>query len=104
MKDYDHFSKSCVKGQAFVKYADQSISECMALCSAWSDCLLFEYGVPHGGGGTLYEPRDCLLKRGGDKSGCDGSYNNLDLYVKIGNILSVMSIKIRLGILLFSKP
>ena len=82
--DYEHFSQSCVSEHNIVKYEDKSISECMSLCSARLDCLAFEYGVNHGGSGSIYKQKDCQLQSSADKSGCDGVYNNLDLYVKLG--------------------
>ena len=82
---YDQFIKSCVNGHNIDIYADKSIAECKALCSARLDCLAFEYGVPYGGLLTgIYNPKDCQLQDSADKSGCDGMSLNLDLYVKLG--------------------
>ena len=80
---YYHFNKACVIGHNIVKYADKSIAECKSLCSARIDCLAFEYGVQYGGAGS-YKPKDCQLQSSADKSNCDGSFHNLDLYVKSG--------------------
>ena len=45
-------------------------------------CQAFEYGVNYKGDGkaTGY----CSLQDGTDRSGCDGSQHNYDLYVKKG--------------------
>ena len=80
-----------------MKYANKSISECKTLCSARLDCLSFEYGVHHGGRGSLYKPKDCNLQSSADKSGCNGRYNNLDLYVKLGKLSKYINIS--LGVL-----
>ena len=64
-----------------IKYTDKSVDECKELCSQHCKCLAFEYGVAYGGGG-VYKPKDCQLQDSSAKEGCDGTYHNLDLYVK----------------------
>ena len=59
------------------------LKECKIKCNERVDCLAFEYGVSYGGRGD-YHPEDCLLQSGTNKDGCDGTYYNLDLYVKKG--------------------
>ena len=80
-QDYEHCSRSCVNGNNIVKYTGKSVSSCKDLCSARPDCFAFEYGVSYDGSGP-YEPKDCQLKSSSDKTGCDGSYYNLDLYIR----------------------
>ena len=82
---YNHFVRSCVSGHNIIKYADKSIEECKSFCSARLDCLAFEYGVNYNDS-AIYKPEDCVLQDSVDKSDCDGSYHNLDLYVKSGII------------------
>ena len=60
-----------------------SVDDCKTKCNERDDCLAFEYGVPYGGRGR-YNPKDCQLQSSKDKTGCDGRYHNLDLYVKKG--------------------
>jgi len=87
---YSHIAPGCVKGQNIQLYADKTVDECAVLCNALDECLAFEYGVDYGGSGQLqtwgygvdYVVRDCQLQSGTDTAGCDGSFNNLDLYVK----------------------
>ena len=77
---YSLFTKSCVNGHNIIKYKNTEVHECKALCSRNVMCLAFEYGVAYGGDG-IYKPGDCVLNS--DKEiDCDGSYHNLDLYVK----------------------
>ena len=58
------------------------MEECEELCSQNKNCVAFEYGVAYGGGGN-YQPRDCQLSdSAAETEGCDGSYHNLDLYVR----------------------
>ena len=89
---YTRFPESCVNGRNIIKYANKSVDECKALCSLNEfktsegelikrDCVAFEYGVDYGGEGA-YKPRDCQPSDGSDRTGCDGPYQNLDLYVK----------------------
>ena len=44
--------------------------------------MAFEYGVQHGGGDGEHNPKDCIIQSSADKSGCDGQYYNVDLYIK----------------------
>ena len=60
-----------------------SVDDCKIKCNERKDCVAFEYGVPYGGSGS-YNTRDCNLQSGTDKTGCDASHHNLDLYVKKG--------------------
>ena len=84
--NYNHFVRSCISGHNLIKYPDKSIAECKDLCSARLDCKAFEYGVHYGGRGD-YRPKDCNLQDSAKSDpGCDGSYHNLDLYVKSGII------------------
>ena len=61
-----------------------SIEECKTKCNEEASCLAFEYGVPYGGSGTEFKPKDCHLQSGADPKGCDAVHYNLDLYVKKG--------------------
>ena len=69
-------------GHNIDSYDDKTIQDCMSLCLANENCLAFEYGVAYGGAGTRYKVNDCILQKSSDKTGCDGSIHNLDLYVK----------------------
>ena len=80
---YEHFPKACVNGENIVLYPNLSVDDCKIKCNERDDCVAFEYGVPYGGSGN-YNLRDCNLQSGTDKTGCDASHHNLDLYVKIG--------------------
>ena len=79
---YRYFVQGCVNGHNIVKYTDKTVLECQALCTENDDCMAFEYGVAYGGRGGEYQPRDCQLQDSADRIACDGSYHNLDLYVK----------------------
>lgn len=79
---YKHFVQGCVNGHNIVKYTDKTVLECQVLCTENEDCMAFEYGVAYGGRGGEYQPRDCQLQDSADRIACDGSYHNLDLYVK----------------------
>jgi hypothetical protein len=73
--------KACVNGANIVKFSDKSVAECAALCTGHGpECLGFEYGVPHGGAGTAYQPRDCQLNSKATYAGCNGVSYNLDFY------------------------
>ena len=63
-------------------YTHKSVDECASLCLIHESCQAFEYGVNYKGDGkaTGY----CSLQDGTDRSGCDGSQHNYDLYVKKG--------------------
>ena len=87
--DYEHFPRSCVSGYNIEKFQGKSLSSCKAMCMAKVDCLAFEYGVSNGGSGN-FVPEDCILNSSADKKGCDGSYHNLDLYIKKGKQLLVL--------------
>ena len=80
---YEHFPKACVNGENIVKYPNLSVDDCKIRCNERDDCVAFEYGVSYGGSGN-YNPRDCNLQSGSDKSGCNAGHHNLDLYVKKG--------------------
>ena len=103
---YSKFSKSCVSGHNLIKYTDKSVDECKELCSGHVNCLAFEYGVAHGGGGVKYNPRDCQLQDATDPDGCDGAHLNLDLYVKgslhIFGLIIVIRINIHTLFIIFS--
>ena len=72
-----------MNGHNIVKYTGKTVSSCKALCSARPDCLAFEYGLSYGGSGSVL-PKDCRLQSSANKTGCDGSHHNLDLYIKKG--------------------
>jgi len=78
---YEHHPKACVNGANLVLYPNLSVDDCKMKCNERDDCLAFEYGVPYGGRGS-YKPKDCQLQSSKYKIGCDGTYHNLDLYVK----------------------
>ena len=78
---YTRFAKSCVNNHNLIKYTNKDIAECKALCSRNINCVSFEYGVAYTVDG-VYKPRDCQLGDSVEKENCDGSYYNLDLYVK----------------------
>ena len=48
--------------------------------------MAFEYGVDHGGRHKGIKPKDCVFQDSPFKSGCDGFFWNVDLYVKRGKI------------------
>ena len=79
--NYEHTSRGCVHGHNIVKYPKLSLEECKKRCNNRGDCLAIEYGVSYGGRGS-YKPKDCQLQSSTNKTACDGSYFNLDLYVK----------------------
>ena len=62
-----------------------SVEECKTKCNEEASCLAFEYGVPYGGSGNEFKPKDCHLQSGADPKGCDAVHYNLDLYVKKGD-------------------
>ena len=78
---YTRVPKTCIRFHNIRKYTDKTISQCKTLCSMNEKCLSFEYGVAYGGGGG-FRPKDCQLQDSADRDGCDGSYHNLDLYVR----------------------
>lgn len=80
--NYAHKHKGCVNGHNLVRWPGKSVDECAELCEARSDCRAFEYGVNHGGSSRNYRPKDCSLQSSSNSAGCDGGYNNLDLYTK----------------------
>ena len=84
-QSYEHYARACVNGKDLVLHKEKSLAKCSFLCSLRTDCLSFEYGVAHGGGTLKYKENDCILQSGTVQLGCNGAYNNLDLYVKKGN-------------------
>jgi len=71
-----------VNGNNLQLYRDKSAHECAKLCNDNPNCQAFEYGVDHGGSGQTYKPRDCQTQSSAEFAGCDGTQNNLDLYIK----------------------
>ena len=63
------------------KIPGKTVDECKALCNAEPKCKAIEYGVAYGGK-VNYKPGDCQLQSHNDPTKCDGSYYNLDLYIK----------------------
>jgi hypothetical protein len=78
---YQKFPKGCVNGQNIKLFKGKSVQECKDLCDGNDLCKAIEYGVAYGGNGK-YEAADCQLQSSSDRTGCDGAYHNLDLYVK----------------------
>ena len=60
-----------------------SVEECQQRCTEEPTCKSIEYGVPHGGNGTVYKQGDCQLNSASDPKECDGYNNNLDLYIRV---------------------
>lgn len=102
---YTYAPKQCVIGNNIVRLPEQTASRCQRLCNdAGSSCVAFEFGVAYGGGGRStsasgdcsatggacrrgkepYKPGDCVLQSSVDSADCDGSFYNLDLYIKNG--------------------
>ncbi|CAL6402684.1 unnamed protein product [Bathycoccus prasinos] len=78
---YTHYARACVGGYNIIKHAGKTVEQCKEICSAMSNCVAFEFGVAYGGGGG-YQTGDCQPQSSANPAGCDGSYYNLDLYVK----------------------
>ena len=78
---YTHYPKECVGGHNIVKFTGKTVEQCKEICSAMSNCDAFEFGVAYGGAGG-YQAGDCQPQSSANRDGCDGSYHNLDLYVK----------------------
>jgi hypothetical protein len=78
---YTHYARACVSGYNIIKHAGKTVEQCKEICSAMSNCVAFEFGVAYGGGGG-YQAGDCQPQSSANPAGCDGSYHNLDLYVK----------------------
>jgi len=79
---YEFRHQACVLKSNIQLYKDKSIDECAMLCNDDAECLAFEYGVNHGGGGWRYKPGDCQTQSSADFTRCNGQANNLDLYIK----------------------
>merc|ERR1711879_443750 len=78
--DYIHIEKACVDNKTIEKFSNLDVSECKDRCESNSDCVAFEYGVNHGGAGTVYQPGDCLTQSSKVYIECE--FLNLDLYIK----------------------
>ena len=78
---YTHYARACVSGHNIIKHAGKTVEQCKEICSAMSNCVAFEFGVAYGGGGEC-QAGDCQPQSIANPAGCDGSYHNLDLYVK----------------------
>ena len=79
---YKHTPQACAAGANMRRVPEQTVEECQKLCSADERCKAVEYGVSHGGAHQVYKSRDCQLNSDSDMGSCNGTYNNLDLYVK----------------------
>ena len=78
---YTHYTKACVGGHNIIKFTGKTVEQCKEICSAMSNCVAFEFGVAYGGAGG-YQAGDCQPQSSANRGSCDGSYHNLDLYVK----------------------
>ena len=78
---YTHYPGTCVNGNNIEKHTGKTVEQCKEICSAMSNCVAFEFGVAYGGGGG-YQAGDCQPQSSANRGSCDGSYHNLDLYVK----------------------
>jgi len=90
---YTHHKQECVYEQNIIKFAGKTVDQCKEICSAMANCVAFEFGVAYGGGG-LYQAGDCQPQSStyhASQSDCDGSYHNLDLYVKDPSVGSVVA-------------
>ena len=61
-------------------YSSKKVEECKKICLATPNCKAFEFGVQHGGA-VERESGQCRPQSSADYEGCDGAYNNLDLYI-----------------------
>ena len=80
---YEHFPKACVNHHNIEDYDGKSVDECASLCFIHDSCVAFEYRVDHGGS-KIKPDGHCSLQSNSDRSGCDGTEWNMDLYVKKG--------------------
>ena len=78
---YTHYTRACVDGHNIIKFTGKTVEQCKEICSVMSNCDAFEFGVAYGGAGG-YQAGDCQPQSSANRAGCDGSYYNLDLYVK----------------------
>ena len=78
---WNRISPGCAPGHNIRRYYDKSVQECKQLCIRTHGCVAIEYGVAHGGVRKHYNSRDCQLNTITNSEGCDGTYNNLDLYI-----------------------
>lgn len=82
LSSYSKIAPGCVTGSNIKIHHGKSLEECVFICNSDPDCKAFEYGVPHFGDSSKYEPHDCIPNTGADPNGCNGDFYNLDLYVK----------------------
>jgi len=55
---YFHESEGCVNGYNLELFEDSTVEECQEICDLMPECMAFEFGTDHGGGGS-YENGDC---------------------------------------------
>jgi hypothetical protein len=80
--EYKQDARTCVSGYNMEKVPEQTVLECKQRCDKEPRCLAFEYGVDYGGSGP-YKAGDCQMQNSSTHTaGCNGSYYNLDLYIK----------------------
>jgi len=82
---YGHLRRACVTGHNLLKKSNTELGECKKLCDQRHECKAFEYGVDYNGKGDAREG-DCRLQSRSDPTGCNGTYENYDLYIKSSSI------------------
>lgn len=100
---YQYIKAGCVDpGNAFsmIYYAqNKTIQDCKAMCDDYgTQCVSFEYGVNYNGSGTLNpwerekpNPGDCVITSDPWDKTCNGTQQNVDLYVKIDQNETIIS-------------
>ena len=89
---WEYRPRGCVNGHNIRKIPGRTVQQCKDLCDSDSNCKAIEYGVAYGGSNTEYKPRDCYLQSGNNHAACDGTYWNIDLYIKGGTCQEGMSV------------
>ena len=81
---YTKHERACVNGNNLFTYQNiDTVRECAELCDNFDQCLAFEVYVDYEGDNpNNYESGLCQLNSSDDRSDCDGSNQNLNLYIR----------------------